>query len=154
MASTTTSLDQIERVLTLPVPRERVWAALTEPDQMAQWFGNRAEFALHPGAAALFGWEEHGTEPGRIEAVEPPRRFAFRWRPYRSDPALSFDNAPGTLVEFTLDEVPEGTRLTLVESGFASLPPEVQAAALADNAGGWDEELGHLAALLSAGAAT
>lgn len=86
--------DRIERVLILPVPRERVWAALTEPSEMARWFGTLAEFDLRPGAPARFGWEEHGTEPGRIETVEPPRRFAFRWRPYPSDASVSFDEAP------------------------------------------------------------
>lgn len=154
MTSTTTIADRIERVLVLPVPRARVWAALTEPAQMARWFGNLADFELRPGAPVRFGWEEHGIEPGRIEAVEPPRRFAFRWRPYPSDPALSFDDAPGTLVEFTLEEGPDGTRLTLVESGFAALPPALRASALTDNEGGWDGELADLAAFLSPGVAT
>ena len=60
---------------------------------------------------------------------------------------------PRTLVGFTLVEVPEGTCLALVESGFAALPPAVRATALSDNEGGWNAELGDLAALLAAGAA-
>jgi hypothetical protein len=48
-------------------------------------------------------------------------------------------------VEFTLEEIAEGTRLTLVESGFASLPEVVQAAqAYQDNQGGWQVGLNAL----------
>ena len=86
--------DRIERVLILPVPRERVWAALIEPAEMPRWFGTLAEFDLRPGAPARFGWEEHGTEPGRIETVEPPRHLALRRRPSPSDAAVSFHGAP------------------------------------------------------------
>ena len=53
-----------------------------------------------------------------MDAVEPPTRFAFRW-------ALSRDAAPAegnsTSVEFTLAEVGDGTRLRVVERGFAAL---------------------------------
>ncbi|GHO62383.1 hypothetical protein KSC_012750 [Ktedonobacter sp. SOSP1-52] len=42
---------------------------------------------------------------------------------------------------FTLEEVAEGTRLTLVESGFASLPGAFQTQSHQDNQGGWQSEL-------------
>ena len=42
--------------------------------------------------------------------------------------------------EFELEEIEGGTRLLLVESGFASLPAESRD----ENEAGWDEELGHL----------
>jgi hypothetical protein len=53
------------------------------------------------------------------------------------------------LVEFTLDEIAEGTRLTLVESGFASLSEGIQAAqADQDNQAGWQEGLSALRSYL------
>jgi uncharacterized protein YndB with AHSA1/START domain len=141
-------MDRIERVLTLPVPPERVWQALTEPDQLARWFGRRAEVDLRVGGTAFFIWEDE-TARARIEVIDPPHHFAFRWRPYKSDPALPIESGgPTTLVEFRLEPVSEGTRLRLVESGFAALPPEIYASTLAGNQSGWEEELGHLAAYL------
>jgi hypothetical protein len=50
-----------------------------------------------------------------------------------------------TRVEFTLEPHPEGTRLRLVESGFASLPPEARGGCHQRNTRGWQRELGELA---------
>jgi hypothetical protein len=44
---------------------------------------------------------------------------------------------PNTLCEFHLEEVPEGTRVRLIESGFASLPQEFYAKSVEENEGGW-----------------
>ena len=50
---------------------------------------------------------------GRVERVEPPSLFSFRWfRDYE-------ENA--TLVEFSLSAEGDATRLTVVESGFRQL---------------------------------
>jgi uncharacterized protein YndB with AHSA1/START domain len=141
--------DAIERELILPVPPQRVWEALTRPDQLGQWFGTRAVIdALEPGAAIVFIWDGSGgitgTNRGVIEVVEPPRRFAFRWQMGEAQPA-------STRVEFVLEPHPAGTRLRLTESGFASLPPEVRARCRRDNEEGWQHELGDLMAYLSAG---
>jgi uncharacterized protein YndB with AHSA1/START domain len=126
--------DAIERQLTLEVPRERVWAALTEPDQVRRWFGTETKVDLRPGGKGEFSWDET-VVPFTVEEVEPPRRYAYRW-----EPGATQTGKPTTLVEFTLEEVPEGTLLTLIESGFAELPEK----SYEDNSGGWDEELGHL----------
>ena len=62
---------------------------------------------------------------------------------------MPFAEQPLTLVEFILDESATGTRLTLVESGFAALPAEMRARAFADNSGGWDSELAELVAYVA-----
>jgi uncharacterized protein YndB with AHSA1/START domain len=146
---TTGVQDKIERIMVLPVSRERAWAAITEPNQITRWFGDSVEMALEPGAPILFGWKDYGQVRGRVERVEPPRQFAYRWT-QGSDPdhSVPFGELPTTLVEFTLNETPEGTRLTLIESGFASLPEELRAKSYGDNSGGWTEELGHLVTYL------
>jgi uncharacterized protein YndB with AHSA1/START domain len=141
--------DRIERVITLPQPPERVWQALTEPAQLARWFGHRAEVDLRVGGDIFFGWGSGEIARARIEVIDPPRCFAFRWRPYKSDPELPIETGgPTTLVEFSLEQIPQGTRLTLVESGFAVLPAEIYAKSLADNQQGWTEELANLAAYI------
>jgi uncharacterized protein YndB with AHSA1/START domain len=134
--------DSIEREVILPVPPARVWTALTQPDQLSAWFGTQATIDLRPGGEIILTWDGStgpcGTHRGVIETVEPPKRFAFRWQ---SGP----DDVPMTRVEFTLETHPEGTRLRLVESGFASLPPDLRGDLHASHTDGWQRELGELA---------
>lgn len=126
--------DRIERTMTLDVPRADVWAALTEPDQISKWFGNDTELDLRPGGEGVFRWDK--TEVRfTVEEVDPPRRFSYRWEPSQVQ-----SGGATTLVEFTLEETSDGTRLLLVESGFAALPE----AARQGNERGWDEELAEL----------
>ncbi|HEY3058909.1 MAG TPA: SRPBCC domain-containing protein [Chloroflexota bacterium] len=140
--------DTIERELILPVPRARVWAALTEPAGLSAWFGTSVSIDLRPGGVVIFDWDgstgPRGTNRGVIDVVEPLQRFAFRWQTHAEDPTV-----PLTRVEFTLEDHPQGTRLRLVESGFASLPPDLRRSSHDDNTQGWARELGELATYLS-----
>ena len=132
--------DRIERELHVRAPIERVWQVLTEPAYVARWFGQKAEIDLRPGGAAVFGWTGHGDGHAVVQRVEPPRAFAFRWMREHDVP---FDEAGvWTLVEFLLSPDGDGTRLRLVESGFADETHQKE------NSGGWDAELADLVALL------
>lgn len=131
----------------LPVPVERVWAALTDPAGIAAWFSSGVEVDLRPGGAMTFTFGEDGRCPAIVEAVDPMRRFAYWWKPGSEQE----DEVPAdhrTLVDFTLEVVDGGTRLRLVESGFASIG---DAHTFEENFSGWDEELPKLqSALLAA----
>ncbi len=141
--------DAIERTLVLPVSPERVWAAITEPAQLSRWFGEEAVFELKPGAEGSFGWGGDERFRMRVVAVEPPRRFAYHWHHQRAtDPTIPFDRFPHTLVDFVLTGVEGGTELRLTESGFAAFEEPDYSKCLADNEGGWTDELGHLELLL------
>jgi uncharacterized protein YndB with AHSA1/START domain len=132
--------DTIERQMTFRVSREAVWAAITEPEQIARWFGTGAELDLRPGGEGTLSWEHLGvTTRITVEAVDPPSRFAYRWEPGGAD-----RGGPTTLVEFRLDEIQGGTRLTLIESGFDQLGADSRQG----NEYGWDAELGDLRAYL------
>jgi uncharacterized protein YndB with AHSA1/START domain len=130
--------DRIERQMTFPATREDVWAAITEPEQISKWFGTETELDLRPGGAGVFRWGELEVRV-TVEEVTPPSRFSYRWEPSRTP-----SGGPTTLVEFDLEDIPGGTRLSLVESGFSSLPSESRQ----ENELGWDEELGHLRAFV------
>jgi uncharacterized protein YndB with AHSA1/START domain len=135
--------DEVRRELEIQAPRARVWAALTEPDELVGWFPTqRAEIDLRPGGQALFVREED-TGEAVVDVVEPPGRLVFRWRPMGL-------GRPHTTVSFTLEETPAGTRLTLVESGFASLPDQIEQQSQAGNDEGWAQELGELKEYLEA----
>jgi uncharacterized protein YndB with AHSA1/START domain len=77
----------------------------------------------------------------QIEDVEPERYLSFRWHPYATDPKRDYSAEPTTLVEFTLEDVKDGTRLTIVESGFDRLPPGRRDEAFRMNDGGWAEQI-------------
>jgi uncharacterized protein YndB with AHSA1/START domain len=136
--------DSIEREVILPVSPARVWAALTQADQLGAWFGTHASIDLRPGGEVVFTWDgstgPRGSSRGVIETVEPTQRFAFRWQAAEGD-------APMTRVEFTLEPHAEGTRLFVIESGFASLPPELRTRE--SHLEGWQRELGELAHYLA-----
>jgi uncharacterized protein YndB with AHSA1/START domain len=128
--------DRIERQMTFPASRDDVWAAITEADQISKWFGTEAELDLRPGGEGVFRWDEIEVRV-LVEEVTPPSRFSYRWEPSQTP-----SGGPTTLVVFDLEEIEGGTRLSLVESGFAGLQPESRK----ENEFGWDEELGHLRA--------
>ncbi|MER7583847.1 SRPBCC domain-containing protein [Kitasatospora sp. NPDC097691] len=115
--------DTIERTVVINAPRERVWSVLTEPAFLGRWFGSGqpVEIDLRPGGLVVFDHGVHGTIPARIRAVEPPHALSWRWS--QGAAGQEPDDTNATLVEFTLAaDVPTGgTRLTMVESGFASL---------------------------------
>ena len=142
------SVDQIERETTIEAPVERVWALLTESEHVGRWFGDAgAEIDLRPGGEMVMRWAEHGATRGRVEVVEPHRRFAYRWAPYQDPGGEEPVEGNSTLVEFTLSAEGDATRLRVVESGFATLAcsDEQRAKNLASNTEGWGLELGDLA---------
>jgi uncharacterized protein YndB with AHSA1/START domain len=139
--------DQIERTIELPHPPARVWAALTTAEGLAAWFGDEAAIDLRPGGAARMRWTEGGhAAEMRVERVEEPNVFGFTWHIY----GLPEDDPRRTYVEFTLEPTGTGTRLTVIESGFAQLPDDAHRTALDGNTEGWWKELGELADYLDA----
>jgi uncharacterized protein YndB with AHSA1/START domain len=140
-------MDRIEKDVLIAAPVERVWELITTAEHLGRWFGDAgAEIDLRPGGALVLRWQRDGPVHGRVEAVEPPRRFAFRWV-LAGEPAADPTPANSTLTEFTLDVEGEATRVTVVESGFDGLDVEAadRATLLASHTSGWDAELGELA---------
>jgi uncharacterized protein YndB with AHSA1/START domain len=74
--------------------------------------------------------------------------FGFTWGIF----GLPDQDPRRTYVEFTLEPAGGGTRLTVVESGFAQLPDDAHHKAFGGNTEGWAKELGELAAYLDAAA--
>ena len=138
--------DRIERTVQLAHPPGKVWAALTTADGLAAWFGNAATIDLRPGGSARMSWTDGSTVDMRVERVEEPTVFGFTWQIY----GLPKDDPRRTYVEFRLEPVSTGTRLTVVESGFAQLPADAHGNAYDGNVQGWARELGELADYLDA----
>lgn len=137
-------LDRIERTVELAHPPERVWAALTTAEGLSGWFGERATIDAHPGGAGRMTFASGISVDMRVERVERPRVFGFTWRV----PGLPEDDPRRTYVEFTLEPTAAGTRLQVVETGFAQLPEETRRETYESHTQGWASELGDLTAYL------
>jgi uncharacterized protein YndB with AHSA1/START domain len=138
--------DRIERTVHIAHQPSKVWAAITTAEGLGTWFGNDATIDLRPGGAATMSWTSGDTADMRVERVEKPRVFGFTWHIY----GLPDDDARRTYVEFTLEPVDGGTRLTVIESGFAQLPDDAHRAAFGGNVDGWGRELAELVAYVDA----
>jgi hypothetical protein len=74
--------------------------------------------------------------------MEAPRRFSFVWPMDESvDPDDPDIEHKVTLVDFTLEPLAEGARLTVCESGFEKLPADKRLQVFRDNNGGWDFQI-------------
>ena len=100
---------EVRRELVLPVPVEDVWAALTDAERLAEWFANEVELEPEQGGRARFRWSSGEVRRGLVVEFAPPRRLGLRWR--SEDAPLEESH-----VAFTLEEVPEGTLLVVVET--------------------------------------
>jgi uncharacterized protein YndB with AHSA1/START domain len=140
--------DRIERTISVAQPPEKVWAAITTAEGLGTWFGHKATVDLRVGGLAQVTWDGEGSHELRIERLEPPRVLGWTWGIF----GLPEDDPRRTYVEFTLEPDASGTRLTVVETGFAQLPSDLHSGAYPANAEGWQRELDELVGYLNAGA--
>jgi len=143
---------KIEKQVVLRAPLERVWRAISDAEEFGRWFGVRFDGPFVAGGSvtaaispttvdteAAKRQEPHAgvTSTWQIVAVEPPRRFAYRWHPFAVDPEVDYDREPTTLVEFTLAQRPDGVLLTITESGFEAIPEARRGPSFEANGEGW-----------------
>ena len=138
----------IDRDILIEAPVEVVWRTITEPEQISQWFADRVDLVIEPGA---HGYMEFGDQGGPVvvEVVDPPTRFSFRWNHPRGEEPVDGNSM---LVEFTLtQEGGERTRLRVVESGHELRDwPDAEKQRYADeHSDGWVEYLERLVTLLA-----
>jgi uncharacterized protein YndB with AHSA1/START domain len=94
---------EVTREIVFPASPEEVWQALTDPDELEEWFANDVEFDPRPGGDGVFRWDDGEERHATVLVVEPGERLVLDW------------DEEGE-VEFTLEEVEEGTRLLVRES--------------------------------------
>jgi uncharacterized protein YndB with AHSA1/START domain len=141
--------DRIEKRIEVKAPLSHVWRAVTDYREFGTWFRVALEGPFVAGREArgriTYPGKEHLMMTITVQRLEPERLFSFTWHPYAIDPNTDYSAEPPTLVEFTFEPAPEGTLLTLVESGFDALPPHRRDLAFRMNDGGWAIQVQNIA---------
>jgi len=143
------STDRIEKRVEVRAPSARVWRAIANASEFGAWFGMKVDGAFAAGTTVrgrltIPGYD-HLTLEMQVERIEPERYFSYRWHPYAIDPKVDYSTEPTTLVEFRLEEIPGGTAVTIVESGFDRIPLARRSEAFRMNDAGWDGQSKKLA---------
>jgi uncharacterized protein YndB with AHSA1/START domain len=101
--------ETVTRSIRLDATLPDVWRVLTEASLLSDWFEADVELDARVNGAVRFRFEDGSELRGVVVACDPPRRLSFRWRDVQ---------VPGNaaVVEFSLEPVPDGTRLTVTES--------------------------------------
>jgi uncharacterized protein YndB with AHSA1/START domain len=138
----------IDREVLIAAPVDVVWRTITEPDQISQWFADKVELVVEPGA---HGYMEFGDQGGPVvvETVDPPTRFSFRWNHPRGEEPVTGNSM---LVEFTLTpEDAERTRLRVTETGheLRAWPDEEKQRYADEHQEGWGDFLDRLDTLIA-----
>jgi uncharacterized protein YndB with AHSA1/START domain len=96
----------VERETLVEASPEEVWEALTDEDRLEEWMAPEVELdPFEGGEISVRDGEDHRS--GTVETMEESERFAFTWsRPGEGE----------SFVEFTLEPLPAGTRVTVVET--------------------------------------
>jgi uncharacterized protein YndB with AHSA1/START domain len=117
--------DTIVKEISIRASAERIFEALTSPDQRVRWWGAEGRFQathmesdLRPGGRWLMRGIGMGRRPftvsGRYRDIERPRLLVFTWLPDWQD------DAPESLVRFELEERDGVTTVRLTHSGLTS----------------------------------
>ena len=116
----TTKMEQAEAVVverTLNAPIARVWKALTDANQMRQWYFDLKEFKPQVGFEFEFVVEHEGNRYHhlcRVTDVLPQKKIAYSWR-YKGEPGDS-------LVTFELFGEGNKTRVKVTHTGIETFP--------------------------------
>lgn len=144
------SHDTIVRSIDIAAPPERVWSSLTDHRAFGTWFRVALDQPFVPGreTTGAMTYPGHEGTPWRsvTEIMEAPRRFVFRW-PHgvgKDTDGAAHDGEVWTTVEFRLEPIATGTRVTVTESGFSALPEAARVAAIRGNTEGWEIQTGNL----------
>lgn len=142
--------DTITKEITVKAPKERVYKAISDVQELTKWFPEQVEGSYEVGKTVnfIFTSMNHKTSV-YVEAAKPSDYFSFRWVPGSTGMVGDVMSTPNTLVEFTLEEMGDETKVTVKESGFSKLPAEVAEKSFKDNSGGWPFMMGRLEKLFN-----
>jgi len=119
--------------------RETVWSFLTEKDKLGQWFHPAtSDLAVGEDYALVKKNNEDGDEEkicwGKVLEMDKPSTLVYTFTVGPLESAM-------TTVTWTLEEIPDGTRLTLIHEGISRAAGEAAIGLLMSLDHGWDKHL-------------
>ena len=140
---TTPKISPIHLNRRVRTPRAAAWAAITEPDQVAQWFATVTPLGK-VGDPYRIEFEDGSAVVGRLLAIDPGRRFVHGW-------AWEGDEAGATTrVTWAVEPMSTGgSRIVLEHDGWADAG--LGQSDRDEHAGYWEAYLDDLRALLDPG---
>lgn len=143
--------DAIVKTIEITAPVAQVWDALTDHRKFGAWFLVALDQPFAVGGTSTghmtYPGYEHFPWESRTVAIDPMTRFAFEWPATGGDEEAIRNGVPEwTLVEFRLEPIEGGTRLTVTESGFEHVPEPRRSDVLRSNDGGWAEQVRNIKA--------
>jgi uncharacterized protein YndB with AHSA1/START domain len=139
--------DEIKRSITIKAAKERVYAAIAEPDQIVKWFPSAIEGGLNVGDQPILDFGGHGKNRIAVVAAQPHEYFAYRWVPGAAHFEGDVLSVPNTLVEFRITESDGVSTVTVTETGFSKLPTDRAEEQFKQNSGGWEFMIARLGKL-------
>ncbi|HSK97339.1 MAG TPA: SRPBCC domain-containing protein [Euzebyales bacterium] len=98
---------EVTRTVELDATVDEVWTALTDDEERAAWFGGDGWIDVRPGGHGEIRSPDGSLHRVAVDTVEPGRRLGWRWSPEPGGPVSD--------VEFVVEQVPRGARLTVTE---------------------------------------
>ena len=98
--------------LTIHAPAREVWSVLTDAEHIPSWWeGVHAVKVTDPKPGGVYVLDYQSGEPDKCEILQSDagKLLRFRWTSSEPEP---------TLVEYRLEAIEGGTRLTMVNSGY------------------------------------
>jgi uncharacterized protein YndB with AHSA1/START domain len=112
----------VKAEIEIDAPPARVFHSLTDPTELAAWWGSDDMYRTHDwridlreggswsvGTRAVDGTEM--TVEGEYIEIDPPRRLVYTWR-------ASWDDFAETTIRIDLQPTPTGTRVLVTHTGF------------------------------------
>jgi uncharacterized protein YndB with AHSA1/START domain len=142
MIDITTATDRIVICAEIDAPRDRVWSALTEQEQIAEWWGSYVSLDARLGGRLTERWTDAGGREvvtfGEVVRLTAPRMLELTW--------ADDDWDESTRVLFRLEEATGTTRLTLEHWGWEAFPSSLREELIRAHASGWSRHVANLVA--------
>jgi uncharacterized protein YndB with AHSA1/START domain len=135
------TLPPIILEIVTPASPDAAWAALTDPEQVVEWFTDASPLG-EVGDVYRLDFGEGSVVEGIIREVEPGHRFVHTWAWADALPRQE------TVVSWTVEAVPGGGgRITLVHDGWSEAGAD--SAARDDHEAYWSGYLDDLVEILA-----
>ncbi len=140
--------NKIEKSIEINVDISRVWKAISDYREFGKWFQVSLDQPFEEGKPSTGKMTHPGVEGeawlADIVSVKPESYLSMTWNLYDPNSELLSGETPTTLVEFILEETSNGTKLTIIESGFAAIADPLGMDAMRRNTEGWDMQINNI----------